>query len=111
MRRGTLFGFPYQVHPAWLLVFAVLLVSVVTSVDGSALAELSGTDALVVGVVVVFLCVGCIVAHELSHAVVLRRLGQPQAKIQLLTQASQPAPNRTRSRPAPSSRWHWWARS
>ena len=85
MRTGTVMGFPYQVHPAWLLLFAVLLVSVVTTVDSSGAAELSGAATLIVSAVVVVLFVGCIVAHEFSHALVARRLGLPRQRIQLLS--------------------------
>jgi Zn-dependent protease len=90
MRSGTILGFPYQVQPAWLLIFAVLIVSVVSSVDGSVIGELSGVATVVVGIVVVGLFVGCIVAHEFSHAVLARRLGLPRVPIQLLA-VGQPA--------------------
>lgn len=85
MRSGTFLGFPYTVHPVWLLVFAILLVSLVTSLSGSATAQLSTPAALVVGSLVVALFVISIVAHELSHAVMTRRLGLPGARIQLAT--------------------------
>lgn len=85
MRSGTFLGFPYQVQPAWLLIFAVLLVSVVSTIDGAAITALPGATAVIVGIVVVILFVGCIAAHELSHAVVSRRLGLPRARIQLVT--------------------------
>jgi Zn-dependent protease len=85
VRTGTLLGYPYQVHPVWLLIFATLLVSLVSTVDGSGVSELSGPAALIVGALVVALFVVSIVAHELSHALMSKRLGLPRQRIQMLT--------------------------
>ena len=85
MRTATLFGFPVMVNPAWLLVFALLIVSLVTSVAGTGPAMLPGEAALGVSAVVVVLFVASVVAHELTHALVARRRGLPIRPIQLLT--------------------------
>ncbi len=85
MRSGTLLGFRYVVNPGWLAVFAILLVSLVTSLTGGGNTELSALLALAVGLVVVALLIVSIVAHELAHAIVARRLGLPQMPVQLLT--------------------------
>lgn len=85
VRSGTVLGFRYVVHPVWLLVFALLLVSLVTSLSGPQATDLPATLTVLVGAVVVALFIVSIVAHELAHALVARRLGLPQATIQLLT--------------------------
>lgn len=85
MRTGTLFGFTYVVHPAWLLIFALITISLVSSVSGATAAGLSASVMLAVATVVVGLFVVSIVAHEFSHALVARRLGLADRPIQLLT--------------------------
>ena len=78
-------GFKVLVDPIWLLVFALLIVSLVTSIAGTGPTGLSGAASLGVGAVVVVLFVGSVFLHELSHAAVARRLGLTVSHIQLLT--------------------------
>ncbi len=85
MRTGTLFGFQVVVNPVWLLVFALLMVSLVTSLAGTGPDDLPGPAAVGVSAVVVALFLASIVAHELAHAAVARRRGLPDRDVQLLT--------------------------
>ena len=85
MRAGVMLGIPYQVQPAWLLIFAIAIVTFISTLGGGATATLPPAFGLLVGGLVVALFVACIVAHELSHALVARRLGLPLRTIQLLT--------------------------
>jgi len=85
MRTGTLLGVPYQVQPVWLLVFAIAIVTFMSSVGGGVAETLPTAGVLLVGGLVVALFVACIVAHELSHALMRRRLGLAVRPVQLLT--------------------------
>ena len=85
MKTGRLWGVAYQVNPFWLLAFALLLVSVVTSVEGAGGATLPDSARLAVSALVVLLFVPCIVLHELSHTFVERRLDLPDRPIEVLT--------------------------
>ena len=85
MSSRSLFGFQFRAEVAWLLVFALLLVSLVTSVGSTGPATLSGEIALLVAAVVVALVLVSIVVHELTHALVARRLGMRPTTIQLMT--------------------------
>lgn len=84
MRSATLFGFPLVANPAWLLVFALLVVSLVTSVAGTGPAILPSSAALGVSAVVVALFVVSLVIHELTHALVARRRGLEVSEVRLL---------------------------
>jgi hypothetical protein len=74
LRSGTLLGVPYQVQPVWLLVFAIAIVTLISSVGGGVIEALPAAGVLLVGGLVVTFFVACIVAHELSHALMRRRL-------------------------------------
>jgi Zn-dependent protease len=85
MRSFTLFGFSVLVNPTWLLVFALLIVSLVTSIAGTGPANLPGPQALGVSVIVVVLFLASIGAHELAHAVVGRWRGLPVRRLHVMT--------------------------
>ena len=85
MRYGNVLGFPVVVHPTWLIVFALLIVSLVSSVSIPGVARLPDAESLVVGALVVVLFIASMVAHELAHAIVARRRGVLEPRIRLLT--------------------------
>jgi Zn-dependent protease len=92
VRTGTIAGIPYQVHPVWLVIFAIAIVTLVSTLGGGVGDAIETGPRLLIGTVVVILFAGCIVAHELSHAVVARRLGLPLRRVQLLTLGQRAAP-------------------
>ncbi len=73
-RLGTLAGIPVQVHPT----FALLLAWVAITHVGGGVSGILGGLALTLGVF------GCVVLHELSHALVARRFGIRTRHITLL---------------------------
>ena len=85
MRYGNVLGFPVVVHPAWLIVFALLIVSLVSSISIPGVARLPDAESLAVSAIVVVLFIGSMLAHELAHALVARRRGVPEPRIRLLT--------------------------
>jgi Zn-dependent protease len=95
VRTGELFGVRYQVHPGWLLVFALLLVSIASGVEGRLAPRPEGVASLAIGAIVVVLFIGTIVVHELAHLIVGRRLGLADATVSLLTmrRPSEPEPD------------------
>ena len=100
MRYGTVMGFPVVVHPTWLIVFALLIVSLVSSISIPDVERLPGAESLAVGALVVVLFIGSMVAHELAHATVARRRGVADPRVRLLTPGG--AESDTRIEPARS---------
>ncbi|MFP5342108.1 MAG: site-2 protease family protein [Candidatus Limnocylindria bacterium] len=73
---ARILGFEVRVHVSWALVLALIVVSVVTQVDGLA-PGVTGVGAWVVGAVVAASFLVSALAHELGHAVAARRAGVP----------------------------------
>ena len=74
VRLGSLFGVPLWIHPSWVLVVG-LAVWVFTSAFGDALPHLPLAERLAMAVATGTMFFGCLVLHEVAHAVVARRFG------------------------------------
>ncbi|MGH2476990.1 MAG: site-2 protease family protein, partial [Candidatus Limnocylindrales bacterium] len=77
---ARLFGFEIRVHVSWLVILAIIAVSVVTRIDEVA----PKTDTVVrwvVGGIVAAAFLLSALAHELGHAIAARRAGMPGGPI------------------------------
>ncbi len=74
-RIGTLAGIPVFVHPTFFLIFAWVLLR--TGTDG-------GWRSAIFGILYIITLFGCVVLHELGHALTARRFGISTRDITLL---------------------------
>ncbi|MBV8221752.1 MAG: protease, partial [Candidatus Eremiobacteraeota bacterium] len=85
-RIGQIAGIEIAIHPSWLVIFALFSYAAMTSAQMLANqmgVALSTRSSIVLGILAALLLFGCVVAHELSHALVARRLGIPIGNITL----------------------------
>ena len=82
-RLGRVAGIDIRVHVTWLLAFGLVTWSLAYSVFPSNYPRWPQTTYWVVGAVAALLLFGCVLLHELSHAVVARTRGMPVAGITL----------------------------
>lgn len=78
-RLGRIAGIEIAIHPSWLVIYALFAWSV-TIVASPALARVAVIE---LGLVYSLLLFASVVAHELAHAIVARRLGIPIGNITL----------------------------
>jgi Zn-dependent protease/CBS domain-containing protein len=69
------FGFPVSVHPSWLAIFLLLTWSLATGWFPLRQGDLSVGSYYAMGAVGALALFGCIVLHELAHALVARHRG------------------------------------
>lgn len=82
LRLGRIAGIEIAVHPSWIFIYALFAWSAMI-VAGQASPTLSRAATLGLGLVYALLLFVSVVLHELSHAVVARRLGIPIGNITL----------------------------
>src|SRR5215472_1597549 len=91
LRLGKIFGIEIAVHPSWLVIYALFAWSATTfagqlspkDVVGEAVPALTRAGIIELGLVYALLLFASVVLHELSHAIVARRLGIPIGNITL----------------------------
>ncbi|MDZ7727547.1 MAG: site-2 protease family protein [Dehalococcoidia bacterium] len=76
-------GIAIEVHPSWLLIFAVLSWSLAEGVFPNQYEDWSTTTYWVLGIIAALLLFVTVLVHELAHAVVAIRRGLPVPKITL----------------------------
>ena len=82
-RIGRIFGFPVRVDFSWFLGFILFSVLLSTSFLPDAYPEWDSFHYWTVGVAIILLLFGSVLAHELSHSIVSRRKGIPVKSITL----------------------------
>lgn len=82
LRLGRIAGIEIAVHPSWLIIYALFAWSAIT-VAPSLDPHLTKTGVITLGLVYALALFASVVVHELSHAVVARRLGIPVGNITL----------------------------
>jgi Zn-dependent protease len=81
-RIGRIAGIEIAIHPSWLVIYALFAWS--ATVEARLLTpKLSQAAAIELGMVYALLLFASVVVHELSHAIVARRLGIPIGNITL----------------------------
>lgn len=71
---GSLLGIRLRLHATWFLVLAIV-VGLVVAEFGSVFPDLPRSERLLMGLVTGVSFFGCLVCHEVAHAVVARRFG------------------------------------
>lgn len=74
LRAGSVLGIPLSLHVSWFLVLGLVIWATVTAF-GEVYPELSLPVRTVMGLVTGLAFFGCLIAHELAHAVTARRFG------------------------------------
>ena len=82
LRLGRIAGIEIAVHPSWLLIYALFAWSAM-AVAPSLDAHLTKTGVILLGLFFALALFVSVVLHELSHAIVARRLGIPVGNITL----------------------------
>ena len=82
LRLGRIAGIEIAIHPSWLLIYALFAWSAMTFA-AEADKHLTKTGIVTLGLVYALALFASVVLHELSHAVVARRLGIPVGNITL----------------------------
>lgn len=82
LRLGRIAGIEIAVHPSWLIIYALFAWSAIT-IAPSLDPHLTKTGVISLGLVYALALFASVVLHELSHAVVARRLGIPVGNITL----------------------------
>src|SRR5215472_7462736 len=82
LRLGRIAGIEIAVHPSWLIIYALFAWSAIT-IAPSLDPHLTKTGVISLGLVYALLLFASVVLHELSHAIVARRLGIPIGNITL----------------------------
>jgi Zn-dependent protease len=73
---ARLFGFEIRIHVSWIVILAILVVSVATRLESIA-PDLEGPVRWALGAAVGGAFLLSALAHELGHAIVARRAGIP----------------------------------
>ncbi|HLN47572.1 MAG TPA: site-2 protease family protein [Magnetospirillaceae bacterium] len=85
-RIGSIAGVDIAIHPSWLVIYALFSYAAMTSaryIAGADGMPLSTGNIVVLGLIAALVLFACVVAHELAHALVARRLGIPIGNITL----------------------------
>src|SRR5215469_13862239 len=82
LRLGRIAGIEIAVHPSWLIIYALFAWSAI-SIAPSLDPHLTKTGVISLGLVYALALFASVVVHELSHAIVARRLGIPVGNITL----------------------------
>ena len=82
LRLGRIAGIEIAIHPSWLIIYALFAWSAIT-IAPSLDPHLTKTGVIVLGLVYALALFASVVVHELSHAIVARRLGIPVGNITL----------------------------
>jgi len=82
LRLGRIAGIEIAIHPSWLLIYALFAWSATTYASAED-HELTRTGVITLGLVFSLALFASVVLHELSHAIVARRLGIPVGNITL----------------------------
>ncbi|HYK53746.1 MAG TPA: site-2 protease family protein [Candidatus Eremiobacteraceae bacterium] len=82
LRLGRIAGIEIAVHPSWLIIYALFAWSAIT-IAPSLDPHLTKTGVISLGLVYALALFASVVVHELSHAIVARRLGIPVGNITL----------------------------
>ncbi|MBV8366212.1 MAG: site-2 protease family protein [Candidatus Eremiobacteraeota bacterium] len=85
-RIGSIAGVDIAVHPSWLVIFVLFAYAATVSVKAIAADSdfpLSTRNDVILGLIAALVLFACVVAHELAHALVARRLGIPIGNITL----------------------------
>ncbi len=77
---ARLFGFEIRVHVSWLVILAIIAVTVVTRIDQVAPGSDPSLRWVIGGIVAAAFLVSAL-AHELGHAIAARRAGMPGGPI------------------------------
>ncbi|HET6498324.1 MAG TPA: site-2 protease family protein [Coriobacteriia bacterium] len=83
LRVGRLFGIPLEVNPTWLIIFALVAMSLSLTYFPSEFPDRAPWVNIVSGIVTALLFFASIVAHELSHSLVARAGGIKVEKVTL----------------------------
>ena len=75
IKVGRLIGIPISVHPLWLLIVALITVSLGSAYYPEEIAGIAPAWAYALGLASALLLFASILLHELGHAVVARRYG------------------------------------
>jgi len=82
LRLGRIAGIEIAIHPSWLLIYALFAWSATTYASAE-YHELTRAGVITLGLVFSLALFASVVLHELSHAIVARRLGIPVGNITL----------------------------
>lgn len=82
LRLGRIAGIEIAIHPSWLLIYALFAWSAMTYASAE-YHDLTRTGVITLGLVFALALFASVVLHELSHAIVARRLGIPVGNITL----------------------------
>lgn len=82
LRLGRIAGIEIAIHPSWLLIYALFAWSAMTNAPQID-QHLTKTGVVTLGLAYALALFASVILHELSHAVVARRLGIPVGNITL----------------------------
>lgn len=83
LKLMRLFGIPLELNGSWFFVLALVVLSLATQVLPGWQPGLSLLAYWLLGVLAALAFFACLVLHELAHALMSRRFGQPVARITL----------------------------
>ncbi len=83
IRVGRLFGIPIEINASWFLIFGLVALSLATRVFPEWQAGLQPGLYWLLGLVTALAFFGCVLLHELAHALMGRRMGHPVTRITL----------------------------
>ncbi len=83
LRMGRILGFPLHVDLSWLPIAALITWSLSQSYMPLVLPRQSGTSDLIMGGLAMLALFGCLILHELAHALTARGYGLPVRRITL----------------------------
>jgi Zn-dependent protease len=83
LRIGRLAGIPISIHPLWLLIVALITLSLGSAYYPDAVSNIAPGWAYALGLATALLLFASVLLHELGHAVVARRYGVEVEGIEL----------------------------